>query len=382
MFGYIYNMLSHITNNLDITNIINTNISNYNIEFDKFENILEYIPSIMKKIKEQNILDEELMVTIARFCKKINKDKFIVSLSGGVDSMVLITILHWLDYNVVGAHINYNNRDETVLEQQFIEEWCKYNDIPLYVKVINDIKRDTTKRAEYESITRNIRLDFYKEIMNRENTEYVLLGHHKDDIIENIFANMCRGRNYLDLAVIRQQAVISNINIGRPMIQYYKNVIYDFAHKYQVPYFKDTTPKWSVRGKYREIISPAIEDAFTKNVKENLLNISRQADEWNSLLEFEIINPFIESIKFYEEYNKIVEVNIEKYIDYPLAFWTIVLMKIFNHFGYKSPSKKSIQTFMTTIKYCNEKHKNNYNIILSNNAKCTILNNNIIVIFK
>jgi tRNA(Ile)-lysidine synthase TilS/MesJ len=218
--------------------------------------------------------------------------------------------------------------------------------------------------------------------MDRENTEYVLLGHHKDDIIENIFANMCRGRNYLDLAVIRQQAVISNINIGRPMIQYYKNVIYDFADKYQVPYFKDTTPKWSVRGKYRDIISPAIEDAFTKNVKENLLNISRQADEWNSLLESEIINPFIESVNFYGEDNKIIEVNIEKYIDYPLAFWTIVLMKIFNHFGYKSPSKKSIQTFMTTIKYCNEKHKNNYNIILSNNAKCTILNNNIIVIFN
>lgn len=378
----MYSMLSHITNILNITNIINTNISDYNLEFDKFENILEYIPSITKKIKEQNILDEELMATIAKFCKKINKQKFIISLSGGVDSMVLITILHWLDYEVIGAHINYNNRDETVLEQLFIEEWCKYNDIPLYVKVINDIKRDTTKRAEYESITRNIRLDFYREIMDRENTEYVLLGHHKDDIIENIFANMCRGRNYLDLAVIRQQAVISNINIGRPMIQYYKNIIYDFADKYQVPYFKDTTPKWSVRGKYRDIISPAIEDAFTKNVKENLLNISRQADEWNSLLESEIINPFIESVNFYGEDNKIVEVNIEKYIDYPLAFWTIVLMKIFNHFGYKSPSKKSIQTFMTTIKYCNEKHKNNYNIILSNNAKCTILNNNIIVIFN
>ena len=378
----MYSMLSHITNILNITNIINTNISDYNLDFDKFENILEYIPSITKKIKEQNILDEELMATIAKFCKKINKQKFIISLSGGVDSMVLITILHWLDYEVIGLHINYNNRDETDLEQLFIEEWCKYNDIPLYVKVINDIKRDTTKRAEYESITRNIRLNFYREIMDRENTEYVLLGHHKDDIIENIFANMCRGRNYLDLAVIRQQAVISNINIGRPMIQYYKNIIYDFADKYQVPYFKDTTPKWSVRGKYRDIISPAIEDAFTKNVKENLLNISRQADEWNSLLETEIINPFIESVNFYGEDNKIVEVNIEKYIDYPLAFWTIVLMKIFNHFGYKSPSKKSIQTFMTTIKYCNEKHKNNYNIILSNNAKCTILNNNIIVIFK
>ena len=95
-----------------------------------------------------------------------------------------------------------------------------------------------TKRSEYELITKNMRLDFYKDIISKENIDYVLLAHHKDDIIENIFANICRGRNYLDLAVIREHTVISGIKIGRPMINYYKTVVYDFAYKYQVPYFQ------------------------------------------------------------------------------------------------------------------------------------------------
>ena len=134
------------------------------------------------------------------------------------------------------------------------------------------------------------------------------------------------------------------------MINYYKNVVYDFAHKYQVPYFKDTTPKWSVRGKYRDIISPAIEDAFTKNVKENLINISDQADQWNGLLEKEIIQPFIEKVIFnIDDSNKSIEFDIEKYIDYPIAFWSVVFMNLFNQFGHHCPSKKSIQTFINTI---------------------------------
>ena len=353
------------------------------MDFDRFDSILEYVPDIKLKIQEQNIMDEDIMKTISEFCKRLDNKKVLVSLSGGVDSMVLITILHWLDFPIIAAHINYNNRPETTMEQEFLEKWCEYNNIKLYVKNINEIKRSTTKRSDYETITKNMRLDFYKEIITNENIDYVLLAHHKDDIIENVFANICRGRNYLDLAVIREHTTISDIKIGRPMINYYKTVIYDFAQKYQVPYFLDTTPKWSVRGKYRDIISPAIEDAFTLNVKENLISISNQADQWNSLIEKEIINPFIEKIQInLIDEKTFIEFNCEKYIDYPLAFWSVVLMNLFNQFGHKAPSKKSIQTFINTIKYRagqNDCHK--YNVTLCNNNKCTIKNFNVTIEF-
>ena len=131
------------------------------------------------------------------------KQKFIVSLSGGVDSMVLITIIHYLGYHVIGVHINYNNRIETTEEEQFLEFWCNKNSITLYKKSINEIKRSQSKRSDYEIITKNIRLDFYKEIMKKE-CDLILLAHHKDDIVENIFANVCRGRYILDLAVIKK----------------------------------------------------------------------------------------------------------------------------------------------------------------------------------
>ncbi len=363
-----------------VKQIIQSDIFDYN----NFNNILEYIPNINYKIVEQIYNNHILITSVDNFCKKQNTSIFIVSLSGGVDSMVLITILKYLKYQVIGAHINYNNRYESYNEEKFLEQWCAFNNIKLYIRSINDIKRANNKRSDYEIITKNIRLDFYKEIMEKENAELVLLAHHKDDIVENIFANVCRGRYILDLAVIKERSLISNIFIGRPMIQFYKDVILDFAKIYQIPYFKDTTPNWSVRGKYRKQIYPLIEDAFTKNVKNNLIEISNQSDQWNKLIKEEIIKPFMNNVKWYEEDESIVEFNIENYKEHPLCFWNVIFMNIFNKVGYNCPSRKAITTFINSINKSNKTNKINIesNIPISDNCKCYIKNYTIKIQFK
>ena len=359
--------------------------------FNNFINILEYIPKINNKIRYQ-IIDKniDLIKTIDSFCKDKNNKKIIISLSGGVDSMVLITILHYLNYDIIAAHINYNNRKESIDEQNFLENWCLFNNIKLHVKYIDHIKRDNTKRSDYELITKNIRHEFYKQIIEKENAQYVLLGHHKDDLIENIFANVCRGRNLLDLAVIKNEALINQINIGRPMLDYYKTVIYDFANLFQVPYFKDTTPEWSVRGKYRNLIQPTLHDTFTNGFKNNLIVLSNQSDDWNELIYKEIINPFMNSV-VHNINNDIIEknldfdikFNIEKYIDYPVTFWNIVFMKIFNSYGYSSPSRRGVETFINTIKQRSITNNNaRYNVTLCSRSICIIKKFNVFIKFK
>lgn len=340
-----------------------------------YKKVLEFVPNIKEKINDQVIYEENILLAkVQTFVKKTNKNRFIVSLSGGVDSMVLVTILKYLNYEVIALHINYNNRVETRLEQEFLEKWCNYNGIKLYVKSIENLKRETTKRSDYEAMTKKIRFDFYKEIMTKENIDQILLGHHKDDIVENIFANVCRGRNILDLAVIRETCTIEDVNIARPMLELYKDVVSEFALKYQVPYFKDTTPLWSVRGKYRNQISPLLEDTFTNNVKENLIGLSNQSDDWNEIVQSIVIDPFIKTIKYNPSS---VEFNVEKYNYYPLAFWYVIFSKIFFHFGKSSPSRKAIQVFMNAINTKNVSY-----ISLSNSCVCRNKNNNITIEFK
>jgi tRNA(Ile)-lysidine synthetase-like protein len=311
----------------------------------------------------------ELISTVKQFCEDpLNSfsKKYIVSLSGGVDSMVLITILKILNYHVVACHINYNNREETNAEQAFLEYWCNANAIKLYVKTITNIKRTNTKRSDYEYMSKNIRFDFYKEVLEKEETDFILLAHHKDDIIENIFANVCRGRYILDLAVIKQQSIINDVIILRPLIELYKSSIIAFATKYDVPYFKDSTPDWSVRGKFRNKIYPLLEDTFSYNIKSNLIGLSKQAHEWNELVLKQIIEPFLELVIY--EKDKCT-FNVEKYNNNPLCFWNMIFMKLFYHYDYNCPSRKAILVFMNAIKT-----KNSGFISLSDNCVCK--NNN------
>tara|TARA_Y100000389_G_C17454692_1_gene517302 strand:- start:848 stop:1891 length:1044 start_codon:yes stop_codon:yes gene_type:complete len=344
---------------------------NKKINYKYYESILEYLPNNSDCINTINFKNEPLINSIKNILNNQKNKNFIVSLSGGIDSIVLICIIKYLNYNVIGCHINYNNREETQKEQEFLENWCSYNNIKLYIKVIENIKRENSKRSDYELITKNMRFDFYKEIMEKENSNTILLGHHKDDIVENIFANVCRGKYILDLAVIKEKSVINDVTILRPLIDYYKSAIYDFAHNYQIPYFKDTTPKWSVRGKYRNYIYPLVEDTFSKNVKNNLLGLSKQSYEWNSLIMKEIIEPFMQNIKFN---NNEVKFNVEKYKDYPLCFWNIIFMKIFYYYNKNCPSRKAINSFTELI--CN-----NCIIPISSVCTCNIKNFNVTIVF-
>ena len=345
------------------------------LNYPLFQDVLEYVPTYNTiPIKNQTIVQSDLVRSIDLFCKETSQKKFIVSLSGGVDSMVLMTILHYLNYGVIGVHINYNNRCESVLEQQFLTEWCKYNGITLYTKSIENILRKNMNRTDYETLTKRMRLDLYKEVILKEQGKYVLLGHHKDDIVENVFANVCRGRNIMDLAVMKQMAVIDSIHIGRPMIHIYKQVIYEFSKLYQVPFFKDTTPCWSVRGKFRNDILPKIEDAFTTNVKENLFGLSVQSNEWNELIYASIITPFMNKMNTHAIDNKTkIEFDIEQYITYPHCFWNHVFVNLFNNHGYNSPSKKGIQTMLSAVKRNRELNDTVvHKVTLSKYCECTI----------
>ena len=288
--------------------------------------------------------------------------------------MVLITIIKFLQYNVVALHINYNNRSETPLEQKFLEEWCYYNSITLHTKSIDSLKRGEMKRSDYENQTRIIRYDFYKEVLKNENVDSIILAHHKDDIIENIFANVCRGRNLLDLAAISDLKEIDGVKILRPMLNHFKCDIYNFSREYCVPYFKDTTPGWSVRGKYREKLYPMLIDTFSFNIKENLLKMSEQSEDWKLLVNSEIINPFMQKIQFNNK--GCVFMVQENYISYPITFWSNIFQKIFYKFGKPSPSKKGITSFMNNIQTKNVSY-----ISMSNCCVCRNKNYEITIAF-
>ena len=154
----------------------------------------------------------------------------------------------------------------------------------------------------------------------------------------------------------------------------YKKCIVEYANTHDIPYFKDTTPKWSIRGCYREKIDPSVKFAFGNQVKENLLSVETELKEWYSLITDHLINPFVRSIdmKDYE-----VSFDVTPYKNYPLCFWNTVFMKLFHFYHSRVPSKRSIKAFVDYIQ-----HRTEGTINLTSQTRTKMKSDTITILFK
>jgi len=248
-----------------------------------------------------------LVQTIHTFCQKNNiyDSGAIVSLSGGVDSMVVLAILIKLskvyNFQIYACSLNYNLRKEQSDEMEFLKVYCNNYNIECYfreVKGYSRKKEDSGSRTEFEEESRKIRFDLYKEIMTNHSCYGIFVGHHKDDIIENIFTNSMKGANLLDLEVMKEISTIHSVNIYRPLLEYHKDIIYDLAHEYNIPYFLDTTPTWSRRGKMRNEIFPLFDNIFSKSWRVKLKDLGEQSNTWGQYIKEYVVNPWFNEIIF------------------------------------------------------------------------------------
>jgi len=250
----------------------------------------KYIPTTFGELK---IIPDYLRNIINNIQTYTKVKKGIVSLSGGVDSMILSYVLKYIGIDIIAVHINYNNRPECEAECVILKNWCSFLNIKLYIRKITEIKRqemmDFKMRDLYESYTRDIRYNTYINA-NREyfKDSCVFLGHNNDDEFENIFTNIVSESHYDDLRGMTFESHINfkneNINFCRPMLLIKKKDIYKSANYLSIPHFKDSTPKWSQRGKIRDLIRPNIE-AWDSRAIESFFKLSDKISDLMKIAE-------------------------------------------------------------------------------------------------
>lgn len=248
---------------------------------EAFSSILDYSPMHVRLDDVRKDPELNSMIRIIENSIKNNGlsgKSIIVSLSGGVDSMVILWILSYLKdmYSLkLGAvHINYCNRSD--MEEDFVVSWCTSIGIDIYVRRIREIQRNSAMNLElreiYETYTRDCRYNTYREVWNILNSEsnsypWVTLGHNQDDCFENIITNLCHKQKYECLTGMNEVGNVSEIRFWRPMLSFPKKDIYTFAKKIGIPYLHDSTPSWSCRGKIRDNVRPVLENFNGEMIK-------------------------------------------------------------------------------------------------------------------
>jgi tRNA(Ile)-lysidine synthetase-like protein len=352
--------LEKINNWLSFNKLTNDFCKFFNDTYQKafsYQKICEKIQTIhpIKLYDSNEICDyypeEQIKLLQENVNLKLEKDeKYIVSLSGGVDSMVLLYLLKSLNFNVFAIHIIYGNRDVSKQEYSFVSTFCEKLNVKLFSYTIQYLKRDKSDREFYEKMTRDIRFMVYKCVIEKIDGGSILLGHIKEDLVENVWTNFARGQHLDNLKKMEEVEIQQEICIKRPMLNWDKKRIIDLSNRYGIPYLKNTTPEWSNRGKFRNNFLKASQHQYGENVDDKVLQVADIFKKQNDIIKRFIYEPIIDS---YDKDTK--EINITKGIELELDIggWVYIFeIMCHNKWNVKKPSIKSIESFCRRIQ-CN-----------------------------
>lgn len=207
------------------------------------------------------------------------KDKLLLAVSGGVDSIVLCELCKQAGYDFNIAHCNFKLRgEESKRDEQFVRELGKRYGVEVLVKEFDTQKFATENKLSAQEAARNLRYEWFEELVvsrsSKDNVRNLLLtAHHADDNNETLLMNFFRGTGLHGLTGIP----LSINYIRRPLLLFSKNELLEFANANKLEFAEDSSNQSSkyTRNYFRNELIPAIGKVYPQ-VKENLQdNIKR-----------------------------------------------------------------------------------------------------------
>ena len=265
----------------------------------------------------------------------------VVSLSGGVDSMVMLALFAAAGADVRAVHIVYGNRPESADEAQFLLEYCQRLDVHLSIYKIPWLRRGQVDRDFYEAMTRQLRFWVYQCVA--EEGEAVFLGHIQDDVVENIWTNIASGTHMSNLKKMRAEEVQMGVRLARPFLATEKRAIYAAAEQLAIPYLKNTTPSWSNRGKFREQFHAATVAQFGAGVDSRLIAFAEAMERQTELMRRFVYEPVYAS---WCECHSSVNITTAVHASLDEVGWVTILETLFHtRLDCSKPSKKAVGEF-------------------------------------
>ncbi|MBV8141347.1 MAG: tRNA lysidine(34) synthetase TilS [Verrucomicrobia bacterium] len=204
-----------------------------------------------------------------------SQERHLVGVSGGVDSRVLLHLLPMIGFpDLVVCHLNHNLRGtESTEDSKFVSVLARRLGLPLHLETLAELP----ETGSLESAAREARLQCFARAAENFSTSSLLLAHHADDQVETFLFNLFRGTGSLDNASIKAQSQITvgtrKLWVRHPLLQVWKEEIYQFATAYSLEFREDSTnlSRQMVRNRFRHDLIPEIERVMGRPVRRALL---------------------------------------------------------------------------------------------------------------
>lgn len=221
----------------------------------------------------------------------LNNKKFILAVSTGIDSIVMLDIFQKLktDYNIeiIVAHVNHQVREESKIEEEYIIKYCLDNNIKCYTQKLN-----FENHNNFEAIAREKRYQFMFKLYEEIKADYLVLAHHANDNIETIIMRMLRGSSLTGYSGMQEVSNYNNKCIIRPLLNISKADIINYQKENELVYFEDITNSSLeyTRNRVRQNIIPVLFDEcndlinkfndFRKTIFEASQIVNNERDEF------------------------------------------------------------------------------------------------------
>ena len=167
----------------------------------------------------------------------LEKNKhYLLACSFGPDSMALFDMLLKEGYKFSVAHVNYHLREEADEEESKLRDFCFDHNIGIYVKDVDEGLGD----SNLEKKCRDIRYNFFINIVKENHFDALLVAHQEDDLIETYIMQK-RRKNLVNYFGIKEMSYFSDIEIIRPLLRYRKEELLMYCKMFNVPYAIDKT---------------------------------------------------------------------------------------------------------------------------------------------
>lgn len=208
------------------------------------------------------------------------KKKYLLAVSGGVDSMVMCYLFnHWgLNFSV--AHCNFQLRGkESDDDQELVQHVCEGMQVQCHITSFNTEEYKKENKLSTQMAARELRYDWFEKLKIENGYNYVVTAHHLNDKVETFFLNLIRGTGIKGIAGMK----ILRGSIFRPFLSISKEQLIEFANQHDILYREDVSNASDdyKRNKIRNQLIPVM-----KELNPNLLEtMAQNMENFNSVKE-------------------------------------------------------------------------------------------------
>ncbi len=210
-----------------------------------------------------------------------------VACSGGVDSIVLVDLLHKANFNIHVLHCNYQLRgDESTKDAEFVRSFCASRNIEFETISFDTKNEQELRKKTTQETARELRYEWFEKLLVEHSNSIVCTAHHKDDNREQLLLKLMSSGKLSDLSGIQQ----ARKGYYRPLLNLTKSEIILYAQEVKLAWREDHSNAENnyTRNKIRNIILPAMKqaDKRTESGIDKVLNeINQLKTEINSQID-------------------------------------------------------------------------------------------------